>query len=252
MEENNEEQKSNQTEDVNTRVTEATTETKIEAKAETNQEVKENVASKNSTIKKDYTATKNFFKNFFKTPYDEIKKVAEAPKSYFIIILVAFIAWVAANLIDGIIGVASSILRSPYPNLFTYFKYSLDTIGDLFIAVLSPAIIIAVIALIIFLFMKNKNKKKGYMTIASTLIVAYIPVISASIISLLGNVNTTVAKLTSTYSSFCSVITAILTYFAIKALYNEENDNKATITYLITMGIYFAFVFILKVFGLYI
>ena len=32
MEENNEEQKSNQTEDVNTRVTEATAETKVEAK----------------------------------------------------------------------------------------------------------------------------------------------------------------------------------------------------------------------------
>ena len=100
--------------------------------------------------------------------------------------------------------------------------------------------------------MKNKNKKKGYMTIASTLIVAYIPVISASIISLLGNINTTVAKLTSTYSSFCSVITAVLTYFAIKALYGEEDDNKATTTYLITMGIYFGIVFVLKIFGLYI
>lgn len=242
MEENNEEQKVTNTEDVKTEVKEPAN----EAKAETSETVK------NSNVKKDYTASKNFFKNFFKTPYDEIKKVAESPKSYFIIILVAFIAWVVANLIDGIIGIADSAVRSLYSNIFTYFKYSLDRVGNLFISILAPAIIIAVIALIIFLFMKNKNKKKGYMTIASTLIVAYIPVISASIISLLGNINTTVAKLTSTYSSFCSVITAVLTYFAIKALYGEEDDNKATTTYLITMGIYFGFVFILKIFGLYI
>ena len=242
MEENNEEQKVTNTEDVKTEVKQPAN----EAKAETNETVK------SSNVKKDYTASKNFFKNFFKTPYDEIKKVAESPKSYFIIILVAFIAWVVANLIDGIIGIADSALRSLYPDIITYFKYSLGRIGNLFVSILAPAVIIAVIALIIFLFMKNKNKKKGYMTIASTLIVAYIPVISASIISLLGNINTTVAKLTSTYSSFCSVITAVLTYFAIKALYGEENDNKATITYLITMGIYFGFVFILKIFGLYI
>lgn len=242
MEENNEEQKVTNTEDVKTEVKEPAN----EAKTETNETVK------SSNVKKDYTASKNFFKNFFKTPYDEIKKVAESPKSYFIIILVAFIAWVVANLIDGIIGIADSAVRSLYSNIFTYFKYSLDRVGNLFISILAPAIIIAVIALIIFLFMKNKNKKKGYMTIASTLIVAYIPVISASIISLLGNINTTVAKLTSTYSSFCSVITAVLTYFAIKALYGEEDDNKATITYLITMGIYFGIVFVLKIFGLYI
>lgn len=244
MEENNNEQPITNTEETNNQVN--TNETTTSVKSETKE------TPKSSNTKTDYSATKNFFKNFFKTPYDEIKKVAETPKSYFIIILVSFIAWVAAGLIDGIIGITSSILRSPYSNLFSYFKYSLNKIGDLFIAILSPAIIIAVIALIIFLFMKNKNKKKGYMTIASTLIVAYLPVVSASIISLLGNINSTIAKLTSTYSSLCSVITAVLTYFAIKALYGEDDDNKATITYLITMGIYFAFVFILKVFGLYI
>ena len=76
------------------------------------------------------------------------------------------------------------------------------------------------------------------------------PVITSSIISLLGYINTYTAKLTNTYASFCSVITAVLTYFAIKAIYSEEDDNKATITYLIIMGIYFAFVLVLKLFGI--
>lgn len=239
MEENNEEQKVNNT----------TEEVKEEVVVKENAtETKE--PTKNTNVKKDYSANKNFFKNFFKTPYDEIKNVAKSPKSYFIIILVSFITWIVVELIGGIINIVDNMVNGWYSNIFMYFKNSFSDILDLFISILSPAIIIASISLIIYLFMKNK--KKNYMTIASTLIVAYIPVISASIISLLGYINYNVAKLTNTYSSFCSVVTAVLTYFAIKALYSEEDDNKATITYLITMGIYFGFVLVLKLFGLYI
>ena len=132
--------------------------------------------------------------------------------------------------------------------MFMSFKNSVGNILGLFFSILGPAIIISVISLIIYLFMKNK--KKNYLTIASTLIIAYMPVITSSIISLLGYINTYTAKLTNTYASFCSVITAVLTYFAIKAIYSEEDDNKATITYLIIMGIYFAFVLVLKLFGI--
>ena len=211
---------------------------------------KETVNEKTETVKKENNESKNFFPNFFKTPYDEIKKVAQSPKSYFIIILVSFLSWIAANLIGGIISIVDHILNGYYSNILMYFKNSFDDILDLFVSILTPAIIISVLSLIVYLFMKNK--KKNYLTIASTLIIAYIPVISASIVSLLGYINYNIAKLTNTYSSFCSVITAVLTYFAIKSLYSEEDDNKSTITYLITMGIYFGFVFILKIFGLYI
>ena len=211
---------------------------------------KETVNEKTETVKKENNESKNFFPNFFKTPYDEIKKVAQSPKSYFIIILVSFLSWIAANLIGGIISIVDHMLNGYYSNILMYFKNSFDDILDLFVSILTPAIIISVLSLIIYLFMKNK--KKNYLTIASTLIIAYIPVISASIVSLLGYINYNIAKLTNTYSSFCSVITAVLTYFAIKSLYSEEDDNKSTITYLITMGIYFGFVFILKIFGLYI
>lgn len=231
MEENNEEQKVNNTEEVK----ETVTETKEQPKT--------------TNVKKDYSASKNFFENIFKTPYDEIKNVAESPKSYFIIILVSFITWVVAELIGGIISLIRNMVSlSWYSNIFSYLADSFMDIIGLFFTILGPAIIIAALSLIIYLFMKNK--KKNYLTIASTLIVAYIPVITSSIISLLGYVNTYVARFTNTYASFCSVITAILTYFAIKALYSEEDDNKATITYLIVMGIYFAFAFVLRLFGI--
>lgn len=235
MEENNEEQKVNSTEEIKQEVKEAVTENEKTAG--------------NTNVKKDYTASKNFFKNIFKTPYDEIKNVAKSPKSYFIIILISFITWVVAELIGGLINLIKNMVSfSLYSNMFSYLADSIMDIVGLFFTILGPAIIISVISLIIYLFMKNK--KKNYLTIASTLIIAYMPVITSSIISLLGYINTYTAKLTNTYASFCSVITAVLTYFAIKALYSEEDDNKATITYLIIMGIYFAFVLVLKLFGI--
>ena len=91
-----------------------------------------------------------------------------------------------------------------------------------------------------------------YLTIASTLIVAYAPVATSSIISLLGLINSNISKFTNSYSGLCSVLTAVLVYFAIKALYDEKEDNKAIKTFFITMAIYYAFVFVLKLFGLYI
>ena len=235
MEENNEEQKVNNTEEIKQEVKETVTETKEQPRT--------------TNVKKDYSASKNFFKNIFKTPYDEIKNVAKSPKSYFIIILVSFITWVVAELIGGIISLIRNMVSfSWYSNIFSYLADSFIDIIGLFFTILGPAIIIAALSLIIYLFMKNK--KKNYLTIASTLIVAYIPVITSSIISLLGYINTYVARFTNTYANFCSVITAVLTYFAIKALYSEEDDNKATITYLIVMGIYFAFVLVLRLFGI--
>lgn len=235
MEENNEEQKVNNTEEIKQEVKETVTETKEQPRT--------------TNVKKDYSASKNFFKNIFKTPYDEIKNVAKSPKSYFIIILVSFITWVVAELIGGIISLIRNMVSfSWYSNIFSYLADSFIDIVGFFFTILGPAIIIAALSLIIYLFMKNK--KKNYITIASTLIVAYIPVITSSIISLLGYINTYVARFTNTYANFCSVITAVLTYFAIKALYSEEDDNKATITYLIVMGIYFAFVLVLRLFGI--
>ena len=235
MEENNEEQKVNNTEEIKQEVKETVTETKEQPRT--------------TNVKKDYSASKNFFKNIFKTPYDEIKNVAKSPKSYFIIILVSFITWVVAELIGGIISLIRNMVSfSWYSNIFSYLADSFIDIVGFFFTILGPAIIIAALSLIIYLFMKNK--KKNYITIASTLIVAYIPVITSSIISLLGYINTYVARFTNTYANFCSVITAVLTYFAIKALYSEEADNKATITYLIVMGIYFAFVLVLRLFGI--
>ena len=250
MEENN--AQNNNTEEVKDEIKNTTNET---AKAETENTTNETPQTKKTQAKTNNSngatsAVKEFFVNIFKTPFDEVKKVSQAPKKYWIVVVIIFCTWILAELIGGIISIVSDVIDAQYWTSAAYLRNSFREILGLFTSILTPAIIIAAISLIIFLLMKNKKKK--YLTIASTLIVAYAPVATSSIISLLGLINSNISKFTNSYSGLCSVLTAVLVYFAIKALYDEKEDNKAIKTFFITMAIYYAFVFVLKLFGLYI
>ncbi len=223
-------------------------EIKTEVK-ETASEIKQ--AVKNTNLKKEANAAKNFFSNFFKTPYTEIKKIVESPKSFLKISIIVFVVWVVAELIGSIISLVRSYSSySLYSTFALYLKNSIRDFLNIFWAILGPAIIIALLSVIIYLFMKNK--KKSYLTIMSTIIVAKIPSVLASIVSLLSPISTEISKITGSFSSICSAVSMVLVYFAIKALYNEEDDNKVAKTFLITMSIYYGILLVLKFFNIYI
>lgn len=252
MEENNEQNNNTNAEEVKEVNKNTTNETvNGETKNTTNETAQaKKTQTKNSNSESATSAVKEFFVNIFKTPYDEVKKVSQAPKKYWIVVVIIFATWILAQLIGGIISIVSNVMDAQYWTSATYFRNSFKEILSMFTAILTPAVIIAVISLIIFLLMKNK--RKNYLAIASTLIVAYAPVATASVISLFGFINNSIYKFTDSYSGLCSILTAVLVYFAIKALYEEKDDNKAIKTFFITMTIYYALVFILRLFGLYV
>jgi hypothetical protein len=239
MEENNENNQNNQ--NINTE------ELKNEVK-DTVSEVKQ--AVKDTNLKNEANAAKNFFSSFFKTPFDEIKKTVASPKSFLKIAIIVFVVWVVAELIGSIISVASSYHYSYSSSFAMYIKSSIRDMFDILWSILGPAIIVALLSVIIFLFMKNK--KKSYLTIMITIIIAKIPVILSSIVSLLSSIGSEVSKITGTVSSICSVTSTVLIYYAIKALYEEDDDNKVAKTFLITMSIYYGILLILKFFKIYI
>lgn len=224
-----------------------TEELKNEVK-DTFSEVKQ--AVKDTNLKNEANAAKNFISNFFKSPFSEMKKIVETPKSFLKIAIIVFVVWVVAKLISSIISIVGSYSYSIYSSLFLYFRNSFRDFFDIIWAILSPAVIIALLSVIIFLFMKEK--KKSYLTIMISVIVAKIPVILASIVSLLSSISSELSKITSSFSSICSAFSMILVYFAIKALYESEDDDKTAKTFLITMAIYYAVLLLLKFFNLYV
>lgn len=215
---------------------------------ETTAEVKE--AVKNTNLKKDANEAKNFIINFFKTPYTELKKVVTTPKSFLKIAIIVFVVWVVIEALDSIISVISSISYSPYYNIEAYVKNSISDFFSVIKAIIIPVISVALISGIIYLLMRDK--KKNYLSILTTIIIAKIPVVLASIISLLNHLGSKAYMITSSISSICSVFSTILIYFTIKAFHSDDDDDKSAKTFLITMAIYYGIALILKFFNLYI
>ena len=216
--------------------------------SETVSEVKE--TTKNTNSKESVAMAKNFVKNFFTKPYSEMKEIAANHKPFLVIAIIILAVWVVAGLIDGIISVANMYSLGSYYTLERFMRNSVSSVFTIISSILIPVIIVALLSGIIYLFMKDK--KKNFLAVVIAVVVAKLPVVVASIISLLSSVGSEVAKITSAFSGFCGVLSTVLLYFAIKALYKEEDDDKVTIKFIITMAIYYGVALVLSFFRLYI
>ena len=228
---------------------------KEEISSNTNTTANDNNSSKKNTnasidFKKEASEAKNFFTNFFKTPFEEFKKIVNKPKDFLKISIIVFVVWIIAEVIQSIIGIVDSYHYSPHYPFASFIRDSFESLFSIIGAILLPAISVALLAVIIYLAIKDK--KKSYLTILTSVIIAKIPVILASIVSILGFINTNVSRITSSFSGLCSVVSTILVYFAIKALYGEEDDNKVARTFLIVMAIFYVIALVLKFFNVYI
>ena len=249
MDENNENKPNTNVEDTNKQNEENVTNANTEVSKEQTSAKKETKEStKNVDIKKEANNAKNFFVRFFKEPLSEMKKIVTKPKSVFKIVLILLIAWVIFECLGSIIGIAKSYTYSPYYTFSMFMRNSISDFFEVFIAILIPVASVAALSFIIYLLMKGK--KKNYLIIVTTIIASKIPVVIASLVSLLGYINSQVRVITNSFSDFCFVISTVLVYFAIKALYNEEDDNKAQRTFLIAMAIYFAVILVLRFFNI--
>lgn len=211
-------------------------------------EVKTNEKEKNTNFKNEANEAKNFFVDFFKMPLSKIEKIVSSPKSFLKIAIIILVSWIIFECIGSIIEIAKSYSVSPYYTFGMFMRNSISDFFEILIAILIPAISVAALSGIIYLFMKDK--KKNYLTIIISILVAKIPVVIASFVSLFGYINSQVNVITRTFSDFCYVISTILVYFAIKALYSEKDDDNTIKTFLIVMAIFFVVVLLLRFFGI--
>ena len=234
----------NQKETVNT-----AEELKKEA-VDTAKEVKE--AVKNTDIKQDVNKTKGFLSNLFKNPIKEVETVANSSKNEFLkIAIIVLVVWLVAIFINSIIGVfhSYSLVSSIYTNFGTFFRTSVKNVSSVIKSVITPIVSLVVLSGIVYIM--QKENKKSFVQTLSAIIIAKIPVVVASFVALLGNINQ-FYKLTSQFSGFCSIISTILVYFTLKALYGQKEDNTFIKKYALIMGIFYIVRFVLTFLGLYI
>ena len=222
-----------------------------ELKNETKQtveQIKETI--KSTDLKKDSKVAKGFFSSFFKNPLEEVEKCASDNKSSFLkIAIITLLVWLIALFISQVFSIANRYIFGVYGSFSYFFRNLLPNILDIIKVLVAPIISIAVLSGLIYVF--NKKKDKSFLTIASTIVLAHIPVVIADIVNLLVIFGSGISKITSYFSSFCTVLYTVLLFFAIKDLSGEAENKSYFWKFALIMGIFYVVKFIFSYLGIY-
>lgn len=212
---------------------------------EEDQNIQQNQA--NNTNEK---TIKVFFTNFFKTPIGTLKNVAADSKNNFLkMAIIVLVIWLVTILFKNVVSMISTYLFGYLGSFEYFFKNLFSNLLSIIKNIITPVIFIAAISGLVYAFKKNKNK--SFLNIVSTITTAQIPVVIAEIASILTLLSSGIAKTTSAFSGFCSILSTVLLYFAIKELSDEENENSYFWKFALIMGIFYIIKFVFSYLGIY-
>ena len=202
-------------------------------------EVKETI--KNVDIKKDTIETKNFVKEMFTNPLEKIKEiVSDDSNKYLKYAIIILAIWVASILIKSLFTVAG----------IWKFSVAWKTLLSIIKSTVAPILEVLAISVIILLF--NKNNKKKLTTIITAVTTAQIPVVIASVLKLTLIISSSMSKLLTPFTGFCSAISLILTYFTAKSVLEVDKNSEFIKKFVLIEACYYVVYFVLTFLEIYI
>lgn len=216
--------------------------------SETVNQVKD--AIKNVNLKNDTKEAKGFFFSFFKDPLGEMKKATSSVDNKFIkIAIIIFVIWLAIILAANLLNTATNYLFGTFGSFSYFFSHLFRNVFNLAKDLIAPVITILTLSGLIYGFKKVKNR--SFLTIASSILIAKIPVVIATIVSLLTIFNTHFLKIASTFAGFCDILSTILLFFAMKNLLEEDKNASYFWKFALIMGIFYIVKFVCSYLGIY-
>ena len=177
----------------------------------------------------------------FKNPLEKIKEVANGNSGkYLKTALFLIIIWTI------VVFIGSTYTTIRYWGFSRVFRNILSVLKE----ILAPALGILVYSLIALVL--NKKNKKSLTDIISTVTITQLPLIIASIVSLLTIINIEISMITSPFSSLCSIVGIILGYFGFKELFGEEDDTLFVKKYVLVQLVYYITYIVIGLLGIYI
>ena len=196
---------------------------------------------KKTDIKKDSVETKSFIVEMFKDPIGKLNDISkDKTGKYFKYAIIIVVIWAFAKLISSCFSVGS------YWNWYNIISTMISTVLD----TISPVIAILVMSLIVFAV--NKNNKKPLTTVISAVTAASIPTVIASVVSLLNIISSSAYIITGPFTSLCGAISIVLTYFALKDLFDEEKNANFIKKFVIIEALYYVAYIVLSLLKIYI
>lgn len=168
---------------------------------------------KDTDFKEETKKATSFVKEMFMNPIEAVKEVASGTNLKLGIVIMIMIAIIACGLAYEIVTLIK------YGSL-----YSLgDNIWSLVTTITRPLILAIVPAVVIFIM--NKTAKKPLLVVLSTMVVAMVPTIFARVLNLVALIISQLSIITSPLSGAFSVAQTILTYFGVKAIFEEDDET---------------------------
>ena len=196
-----------------------TEELKSEASTTVNQ-VKDTI--KNVDIKKDSIETKGFIAELFKDPLGKIKEIVDKENNqYFKYAIIILVIWVVASSLMSVIK-----------------------------ATIAPICSILVMSIIV-LVMNSKNKK-SLTTIITTVTTANIPLVIASVVSILTIFGSSISTITIPFTRLCSAVSIVLMYFTLKSIFGEEKNSEFIKKFALVELVYYIAYIVFSLLNIYI
>ena len=206
---------------------------------ETAKKVKESM--KGTNIKEETKATKNFVVDMFKNPVEKIIEVANDKTGKFFKTAIFLI----------IIWIVLVFIKSTYTTIYYWgFSRVFANILSVLKKILAPALGIIVYSIIALVL--NKENKKPLTTVISTVTITKLPLIIASVVSLLTIISSKISILSTPFSNLCSIVAIVLSFFGFKNIFGAE-DGKAFIKKYVLIEIIYQIAYvIIGLLGIYI
>lgn len=212
---------------------------KKEAKETVNQ-VKDTF--KNIDMKQETENTKKYLSRFIKEPITVIGEIAHDNTNTFLKVSVfILVIIVAASFLEELFSTASTLFSLGFAYFFkTFFSRTINVIKS----IINPVLMVAVITAIIY-FMNSKSKK-SFVTTFTTVMAAFIPKAAAYVLSILTVVINGAYRITSPINGLLGLLTTVFTFFAVKELLDEPENDSAIKKFLIIEAIYYVARFVLS------
>lgn len=205
---------------------------------------------KNADFKKDSKEATGFFSSFFKNPLGEMKKATNsADHKYVKIAIIVFVVWIATILVSNVWSIATNYLFGTFGSFSYFFSHLFHNVLGVIKALVAPVITILVLSGLIYGFKKVKNR--SFLTIMSSVIIAKIPVVIASIFSIFTMFSVHFSKLDTAFSGFCGILSTVLLFFTIKDLSEEDKNDSYFWKFALIIGIFYIVKFVLSYLGIF-
>lgn len=194
---------------------------------------------KDVNVKSDAKKTSGFISSFLTDPIGKIKEISSDVKhKNFKIAIILLILWSVVVLISSI-GAQNWKFVNTGRNILSVIK-----------DILSPVLSVIAFSMVVY-FMQKGSVKKSLTTIITAITTAQIPIIFARVLNLINLFSNSAYKILNPFAIFATVISIIFTYFTVKSLFNEEDDNKFIKSFVCVEAVYYIVYFVVSFLEIY-